>query len=149
MRNYIASIIILFMVTAASAQQIEPTPALTYNDYLKKSSRQKTTAWVLTATGTAGLLTTLIADASQALGGAFVTVISIGTVEPEYKSYTGYYLLSTLALAGGVTYFISAGKNKGRARALQTTFKMEHAPVLQVNGIKEQSFPSLGIFLSL
>ncbi|HZH94878.1 MAG TPA: hypothetical protein VEY06_03295, partial [Flavisolibacter sp.] len=70
-------------------------------DYLKKSKQQKTAAWVLTGAGTVGLLTTLLADATQTVGGAFVTAITLGSVEPENKSYAVPYLLSSAAIIGG------------------------------------------------
>ena len=149
MRKYITTGLLIFFTLSVFSQSTHTTATPTAADYLQKSGRQKTTAWVLTTAGTTGLLVTLIADAGQAVGGAFVTIASVGYVEPEYKSYTAYYLISTAAIAGGVVYFIRAGKNKQRARALQTTLKMETAPRLQSNGIGQQTYPSLSLSVRL
>lgn len=149
MRKYFTTLLLVLFTLTVFGQQQDSTLVRNAADYLKKSKRQKTTGWVLTSVGTTGLLVTLIADASQALGGAIITVGSLGSVEPEYKSYTTYYLLSTAAVAGGILSFISAGNNKKIGRAMQTTFKMESAPVLLTNGIGQQSYPSLSFFVQL
>lgn len=149
MRKYTTLLLLAFFTISAFGQSSQTVPLLSDEGYLKKSKQQKTTAWILTTVGTTGLLTTLVADAGQAMGGAFTTVITLGTVEPEYKSYTGYYIASLAAVTGGVIYFVSAGKNKQRARILQTTFKIETAPVLQPKGIGQQAYPSLSLSLPL
>ncbi len=100
---------------------------------------------MLTGAGTAGLIATLGADASQAIGGGLTTVFSLGTVEPEYKSYTVHYLLSAAAIIGGITLFTASSKNKRKAKTLIAFINMETAPVIQQNKISSQSFPVMGL----
>lgn len=147
MRKYAFLLLLLASAATAFCQRAE-TP-LTYNDYMKKSKNQKTLGLILTSAGTAGLVTTLVTDANQSVGGMFTTVFSLGTVEPEYKSYTGYYIAGAAAVTGGIIYLITAGKNKQKAAALQTTFKMETAPVLHTRGIKKSAYPSLSFAVTL
>ena len=118
-------------------------------DYLKQSRRQKTGAWILTGVGTVGLLTTLVADASQSVGGAFATVITLGTVEPEYRSYTAPYILSSVALLGGISLFIASARSKRKINNLSGFMHMEKIPVLRHNGLQQQSIPAAGIHVQL
>jgi hypothetical protein len=117
-------------ITNSFSQQTEAQPSeITPNiDYLKKSKKQKTAAWVLTGAGAVGLLGTVAADMSQVAGGVLITIITIGTVEPEYKSYTGHYLLSTALLGAGIGYFIASSKSKKKAIAV-TSFKIQSIPL--------------------
>ena len=151
MKRWTLALLLTCFTATAFSQQLPPPPKLTYHDYLQKSKKQKTAAWVLTSAGTVGLMATLGADLGQALGGGLTTVISLGTVEPEYKSYTVPYLLSAACLVGGIGFFVAASKNKQRARSLypSAVFKMEKAPVLQANGIKNQHYPSIAVNISL
>jgi len=119
-------------------------------DYLKKSKKEKTWAWILTSVGTAGLLVTLVADAGQATGDAFATVVSGGTVEPTYTSYSVPYLLSGAAVASGVTLFVLAGKDRRKARAASVLINMEKTGVArQQLMVRNQMFPAVGVKLSL
>lgn len=134
----------------AAGQQTSPTPQQPAPvNYLKKSKNQKTAAWILTGAGTAGLFITLSADMSQAVGGGLTTVFSLGTVEPEYKSYTVPYILSGAAIVGGVTLFLAAAKNKDRARAATTYLKMERTEQVQQGKLTRQAFPAVGVRMGL
>ncbi|MGV3658486.1 MAG: hypothetical protein ACO1NX_11040 [Chitinophagaceae bacterium] len=139
----------LFTATTFGQQQPDAAPAPDYDYYIKKSKTQKAVGWILTVAGTGGLIATLSADVNQSIGGAFVTIFSAGTAEPEYKSYTGYYVLGGAALAGGIVCFSKAGKNRQKAKALQTSFKMEKAPVLYSNGMGSKANASLALSVSL
>lgn len=143
----------LFLVLTAPsfAQQTEtaPAPPLTKADYLRKSKHQKTAAWILTGAGTMGLIGTAVADMSQVTGGIFVTIVTVGTVEPDYKSYAGYYLVSAACLGAGITYFIVAGKNKRKAKALSAYIKMESATALHSAGFSRRSYPSVAVKIRL
>lgn len=144
----------LFLLVSAAplfAQQAEEPQPTTRQDYLIKSRHQKTAAGILTGAGTAGLLSTLSAEASQALGGSLITLFSLGTVEPEYKSYAVPYLLSAAAVGGGIALFLAASKSKRRAREMDISsfLKMERAPVVQTAGRTMQAFPALAWRLRL
>jgi hypothetical protein len=118
-------------------------------DYLKKSKQQKTAAWVLTGAGTVGLLTTLLADATQTVGGAFVTAITLGSVEPENKSYAVPYLLSSAAIIGGITLFTAASRSKQKFKTLSGFVDTEKTGVAGKNGIQQQAVPVVGVRVRL
>ncbi|MEO6070000.1 MAG: hypothetical protein ABIN57_11830 [Chitinophagaceae bacterium] len=149
MKKMIISLAMLTISASCFSQQTEPMKPRTPLEYLKKSKYQKTAAWVLTAAGTTGLLGTWIADGSQTVAGAFITLLTLGTAEPEYKSYTGAYLLSAATVAGGIILFVAASKNKKRAKAASAYFKIEKASFLQLASITNLSYPSVGITISL
>ena len=141
---------VLFAFGATSfGQQAVPKQHWTDSEYYKKSKKQKTAAWLLTGAGTAGLFITLLADASQAVGGGFITIISIGTVEPEYKSYTVPYLLGAACVISGVYLFAASSKNKKKAKAASVFMNIEKMPVLQGMVFSNQSVPAIGMRIRL
>jgi hypothetical protein len=143
-------VLIAFAFTLFGQQRDVQRLPSTQIDYLKKSKKEKTWAWILTSVGTAGLLVTLVADAGQATAGGLTTVFSLGTVEPTYKSYNVPYLLSGAAVVGGITLFVMAGKNKRKARAASVLINMEKAPVARQQPlVRSQLFPAVGLKLSL
>ncbi len=148
MKKIIFLIVACCFANGSFAQDSTRTPFIE-TDYLKQSKRQKTAAWILTGVGTAGLLTTLTADASQSVGGAFVTLISFGSVEPEYKSYTAPYILSSVALVCGITLFIASARSKRKMKNLSGFMHMEKVSVLRHNGLQQQSIPVAGIQVQL
>ena len=151
MRKCILLLLVLTTFTAPifSQQTTAAAQPHNYNYYIKKSNRQKTAGWVLTTAGTAGLIVTLAKDMNQSVGGIFVSAFSLGTVEPEYKSYTNYYVASGVTLAAGIFSFTAARKNKRLAKGLQTSLKMEEAPLLYSNGIGSKPYPSLSLSVDL
>ena len=154
MTSKIIFCLLLLSFTITSFGQLsgsDTLPPLTKADYLKKSRHQKTAAWILTGVGTVGLMTTLGADMGQAIGGGLTTIVSLGTVEPEYKSYTGYYLLSAACIGAGIGYFVAASKNKKRAAALNVTtyFKIEKAQMAYGTSFNNQYYPAAAIRIQL
>jgi hypothetical protein len=116
-------------------------------DYLKRSKKEKTWAWILTSVGTAGLLVTLAADAAQVTANVITGPFTDGTVE---SNYTVPYLLSGAAVASGITLFVLAGKDKRKARAASVLINMEKTGVArQQLAVRNQMFPSVGVKLSL
>lgn len=154
MQNKIGFCLLLLSLTTASFGQLSQSDTVQSAppvDYLKKSRHQKTAAWILTGLGTAGLVTTLGADMGQAVGDGFVTIFTLGTVEPEYKSYTGYYLVSAACIGAGIAYFVAASKNKRKAAALNTTtyFKMEKAYMVYGGAFHNQYYPAVAVSIHL
>ena len=130
-------------------QQVTPKQDWKDTDYYKKSTKQKTAAWILTGAGTMGLMATLAVDATQEVGGAFVTLLSLGTVEPEKKSYTVPYLLSTAVIVSGIYFFIASSENKKKARAASVFIDTENMHLLRGTVFVRQSFPAVGVKIHL
>ena len=111
------------------------------NDYLKKSRNQKTAAWILLGTGVvldiAGIVTTSN-NADKELGNLFSS--------EQSENHTGEYILyitGTAALAGSLTLFIAAKRNK--KKALSTSFEINSQQLQQLknNSLYSINYPVL------
>jgi hypothetical protein len=142
MRNLMLVSLFSAIALSSLAQDSLSNKTLTQADYFNKNKRQKTGAWVLTAAGTVGLLGTLMADASQTVGGSMLYLLSAGSYHQEYKSYTGAYLLSGSCVVGGILLFNAAAKNNKKAKAMTITMQMEKTDQLKGNVVYKHSFPS-------
>jgi Ni/Fe-hydrogenase subunit HybB-like protein len=147
MKHILLSFLLVAFSAPSFAQQIEPAPYILNTDYLKKSRHQNTAAWILTGAGTVGLLGTFMADLNQSVAGGLTTVFSLGTVEPEYKSLTVPYLLSAASIAGGVSLFVAASKNRKRAMAEGpiSYLRLERGSVIKSTGFTTQAFPAVAV----
>ncbi len=146
---FLCTFITFFAINTFGQQSQTPSPEPNV-DFLKVSKNKKAAGWLLTGVGTAGLMVTLAADAGQVVGNGMVTIFSLGTVKPEYKSYTGAYLLSAAAIGGGVMYFIASSKNSKRAKAKNASvfITVEKAPQLNQTQFQNTSFPAVGTKIS-
>ncbi len=149
MKKIIILTMLLAFVAASFGQQITPNQDWKETDYYKKSKKQKTAAWILTGVGTAGLLVTVAANATDEVAGLLTTVLSAGYVEPEPKSYTVPYVISAACVVSGIYLFIASSKNKKKAKAATAFIDMETAPVLQGTVFNNQSFPVVGVKIHL
>jgi hypothetical protein len=120
MKKQFFLILLLAMATTAFSQQKEPSPTLTKQEYLKKSKKQKTIAWIL-AGGGVGMA--VIAYASYNIG----DVANI--IEGDNSSIN---TKGAILIIGGVTalssipFFIASGKTKRKGMSL--SFKNETVP---------------------
>ncbi len=156
MKKFIILTMLVAITTASFAQQTTPnqqqaSPNQNWrdSDLYKKSKTQKTVGWVLVAAGSIGLTATLIADMSQGVESTFVGILSDGTYKSAYKSYTGYYVLGGVAVAGGIYLLGTSSRNKRKAKEASVYINMENAPVLQGAAFSYQSFPVLGLKIPL
>jgi hypothetical protein len=88
---------------------------------------------------------TLVADAGQVAEGAFVTIITVGTVQPERKSFTIPYVASAAVLAGGITLLAASSRTKRRMKDVSHFFAVEHTEVVQRSGYRKHALPVAGI----
>lgn len=137
---------LLVVLSAASfSQQTNPAPQLTNQDYLQKSKKQKTTAWILLAGGAALSITGAILSSHTLIN------ILIDPLNPESTSGSDadviVLLTGAAAMLGSVPLFISAGKNKRKAMSL--SFKMEQVPQLQIASLVNKPTPSVSLKIKL
>ena len=140
--------IILFLLLFARclySQQIDSTPTLTKQDYLKKSRNQKTAAWVLGGTGIILIGTGLVVAAVD------VTEEFVGIFAPEVNDggdSGGVIALAGLVAVGcSVPLFFASDKN--RKKAMSLSIKMQHLPKPQHNSLTKSSIPSLSLKIGL
>jgi len=130
----------LFLTKISFAQQDVPKLSLTQEDYLKKSKRQKTAAWIFTGVG---VTVTLVSIAALAGSGYNYTPGESGP-SGDISSLIGVASIGT-----GVYFFIASGKNKRRARAASVFIDMEKFPVLKQTLARNNSYPALGMRIRL
>jgi hypothetical protein len=135
MKKIILFAMLLIMSASSFSQQINPSPTLTKQDYLKKSKNQKTTAWVLLGGGAAFILIgDLIGNSKESSfsdAGTGVVIAGVGA----------------LSMLGSIPLFIASGKNKRKAMSM--SFKNELIPQLQNGSFVNRAVPALSLKISL
>jgi hypothetical protein len=137
MKKIILFTMLLILSSSSFSQQTNSQPALSKQDYLKKSKNQKTAAWVMlgggVALGAGGIL--------WALSDIFST--SSG---PDILFFAG-----GASMLGSIPLFIASSRNKKKAMSL--SFKNEMVPSRLLSGQKtsfvSQLVPSLFLKISL
>jgi len=151
MKKIIAFATLLTITINSFCQQTDSLKSIAKTDYLRKSKNKKTAAWVLLGGGIAMAVAGTIVysnDYNKAYKqDPFWTTVSYGTnVNP-----TGAVIatIGVLAATGSIPFFIASGKNKKKARALSTGFKMENAPSIQRASLVKRSYPAVSIKVGL
>ncbi|MCF3110268.1 hypothetical protein LL912_15900 [Niabella sp. CC-SYL272] len=136
MKKIMIVLLLLVLVTDIPAQQTTPVPAVMKQDYMQKSRRQKTAAWILLGGGvalsTGGIIWALEGDWSSNDSG------------PDILFFTG-----VASMLGSIPVFIASARNKRKARQLVAVIKMEQYAALQQHALTRASYPSAGIQLRL
>lgn len=147
MKKIIICISLLTVSVTSFSQQINPSPALSKQDYQHKSKNQKTAAWILLAGGTAMIIT----------GGIIWGNEVNKTIENDpwsvfYAPYTttkgaGLTVAGLVFTAGSIPLFIVSAKNK--RKAMSVSLKNEMMPQLQSSRFVQRNIPSLTLKISL
>ena len=135
MKKIILFTMLLTVSATSFSQQINPSPTLTKQDYLKKSNNQKFVAWVLLGGGAAVLTITALSDDGYIFGG------------PKNSSPVVPVGIAAVCMVSSIPFFIASAKNKRRAMAM--SFKNETVPQLQKGSLLNRSVPSLTLKISL
>jgi energy-converting hydrogenase Eha subunit H len=156
MKKIIPFFLLLILSASSFSQQTNPAPALTKQDYLEKSKKQKTGAWLLLSGGFvmstigAGLA---IDDAADETSGALVTLLSLGLVEPvsDDKDNTAVanvlFFTGLAGMIGSIPLFKAAEKSKRKGMSL--SFSNQKIPSLQKSSFVYNSIPSLKLKINL
>lgn len=140
MKKIILLSLLLAFTASSFGQQSAPKQHWTETNYYKKSKRQKTWAWVSTGVGGSVLLVTLLAD-------VLATAVTLG--QEKATGTTVPYIIGAAGVTTGVVLFVASGKNRKKAKESSAFIQMETAPVLQQTTIRNQSFPAVGLKISL
>ena len=135
MRKFFICTMLLLMTTSSFCQQTDFGQSLTQQNYLQKSKKQKTAAWVLLGGG-----------ALVAVGAAILDVSSDWS-----KSETPYIVAlftGGAAMLGSIPLFIASGRNKRKAMNASTYFEIQRNPVLTNTGLTLHSTPTLSLKLN-
>jgi hypothetical protein len=140
--------ILLVLFVAATGQQTPVISAVfTKTDYLKKSKKQKTVAWVLLGGGATLVLTGIIIPKGEITNPdcVFCPEEKIEYKNDGIKSTLG--LTGVLSMIGSIPFFIASSKNKKKAMSI--SFKNELSPPLVKSSFVYRSVPSLNLKISL
>ena len=136
MKKITIGTLLLAFATTSFSQQTVQKHSMTKTDYLQKSKRQKTFAWICTGVGVSGLALTIM----------FVTVAN--DLDSEFAATVPYFI-SGACVASGIVLFVASGKNKKKAMAASAFLNMEKVPVLQGTSVISQSFPAIGLKIKI
>ena len=139
MRNIIILTLLMVFATASFAQQPVQKQSPTQADYLRKSKKQNTAAWIFTVVGTTGLFLTFVAESSA-------QKLTVGLGE---TSDIIYPCVIAACLATGIVFFVASDMSRKKAKEVSAFINMERAPVLQAAVIHNQFFPVAGVRISL
>lgn len=131
MKQLILFTMILIFASASFGQKTNSSKNLSRNDYIKNSRTQKIVGFIL-------------------LGGGIISILSIngsktkpgGVYDGDIKNKV--IIGSTLA-AASIPLFIASAKNKSKANAATTFFKMETVPVVIQHSFTMQTIPAVSI----
>lgn len=133
-------IIIFSLLLAFTATSFGQQSTTQQSDYLQKSKKQKTGAWILTGVGAGVLiLTAMVSPYTNAI--ADIAETNSVNIIP--------FVLGGACVAGGIVLFIASSRNKKMAESLTAFFRMEKVPVYQQTVFRNQSVPALGVRISL
>jgi len=146
MKKIIVSLTALIIGMSCFCQRADSLQAIK-TDYLRKSKNQKTAAWVLLGGGIALTVTGMIIYSNAYTNAVENDPWYFGTdANPTGAVIATVGLLSS---AGSIPLFIASGKNKKRALAISTSFKMEKASMVQRAMVVRRSYPALSIRIGL
>ena len=133
MKKSISALLMLAFFTATYGQERTITiPEITKENYLKKSKKQKTTAWICLSTG------------------ALATVLGAIEVNPDYSESTNRAFLfigGLVMIFASVTLFNASARNKKRGMSM--SFKDNVVPQLRNNNFSYSPVPSISLKIGL
>jgi hypothetical protein len=136
----ILTMLLAFAIASFGQQDTASKPVPMQTDYLKKSKRQKTAAWIMLGAGLTIFAGILIFQG--AMNGSF----GGEGVSHDVAVIAGAGLI---VAAGSIPFFIVSSKNKKKAHAASVFIDMEKAQVLQGTAFNNRSFPALGVQIHL
>ena len=134
--------LVLTLAFSGFSQQNEPSPTFTKQDYMHKSKKQKTVAWVLLGGGAASVLTGIIIPKGD--------VVREGAWGNDYENdgiKSTFGVTGFLCMIGSIPFFIASKKNN--KRAMSVSFKNETAPLIQKSSFVYRPVPSVAFKIAL
>ena len=125
-------LIAIILSISSAAQLTDSSKALIKQEFLQKSKRQKTTAWILLGTGLALDFAGSLWVVNDPFANGPAVLVAVGTT----------------SILASIPFFIISAKNKKKAMKVEAFFKMEKAPLL-TDTYSNPAFPSFHIQINL
>jgi hypothetical protein len=135
MKKTIALIALLIAANSSFSQQTNASAPLTKKDYLQKSKKQKTAAWILMGAGLGVTILGLTSENDPSDNNSGNSGRTVGII-------TGVSAISV-----STALFIAATNNRNKAQSLG--FKMEKGQFIRQGGLVYQPFPAVSLRLKL
>ena len=142
MKKIITCTVMLAFSATSFCQQNVQKQSLAKTDYLQKSKKQKTAAWVLLGGGATLVLTGIIIPKGDLVYEAFL----FSSYENDGVKGT-FELIGLVSMITSIPFFIASKKNN--KRAMSFSFKNEPATQLVKSNLVCRSVPSLNLKFSL
>ena len=133
MKQLTILILLIFSAINSPSQPKTTASALINTDYLQKSKRQKTAAFIMLGGGMAVLLTGVIIEATN------------------WDSNVGNVLAAVGALSevGSIALFIASAKNKKKAMNASVFLKLENVMIIKRSLYTRKTYPAVSITINL
>jgi|SRR5688572_4627766 len=142
MKKIITCLVILAFSATSFCQQNVQKQSLAKTDYLQKSKKQKTFAWILLGGGATLVLTGIIIPKGD--------LVQEGWYFSSYENdgvKGTFELIGLVSMIGSIPFFTASKKNN--KRAMSFAFKNETATQLVKRNLIYRSVPSLNLKFSL
>lgn len=142
MKKIITCLVILAFSATSFCQQNVQKQSLAKTDYLQKSKKQKTYAWILLGGGATLVLTGIIIPKGD--------LVQEGWYFSSYENdgvKGTFELIGLVSMIGSIPFFTASKKNN--KRAMSFAFKNETATQLVKRNLIYRSVPSLNLKFSL
>ena len=140
--------LLLFFTTSFSQQTTGTAAPKVATDYLNKSKKQKTAAWILLGSGIimviiAGVIWTDAVEENVDPNNPFSPLIAPATTTKG----TGLMVAGLLVTAGSIPLFIASGKNRRKAASL--SFINMRTPQIKNSSMVYKPIPSVSLKINL
>ena len=142
MKKLILFLIFVAFITTAFCQQSSP---ITTN-YLEKSKKQKTAAWIMLGGGGALGITGIVISTHHTVD-ELTTAFSTGHDDAAFATGGVLALIGVGSMLGSIPLFISASHNRRKAMAVNVI--NEHIMIPYGNMIAIKEFPAISFKISL
>jgi hypothetical protein len=145
MKKFIPFLILLNLALTSFGQMKRQVPILTSDEYMEKSKKQNTAAWIMLGGGTAlFIIGRFIIPPGESVGNYASAFGAMNENDGLKLAIAGPGLIAMIA---GPLTLIESGRNKKRAMAV--SIKINNAPQLQKNSLVQENIPSLNLKISL
>ena len=150
MKKSIGFALLLLLTSTSFCQQIEYSHTLEKQDYLGKSKKQKTGAWILLSGGfvlsATGVLIAATEVTTEAVGFLVAGLSGTDAEEPKNSNASGILFYTGLAsMVGSIPLFIASSRNKSTAAMISTSIKFEEGSLVRKSAITKIQFPAIAV----
>lgn len=148
MKKMIVLSLLLAFGSVSFSQQNVQKPKMTQANYLQKSKKQKKIGWILISTAAASFIAAAVIPKGD-LTGEISWPCLCQDVYQNDDIKAVFALAGVVSAIGSIPFFIVSGKNKRKARAASVFINTQKQFIVQKQVFRNQSYPAIGIKISL